>query len=143
MPDPYRLMLDLHQKIYETTDGRLGHRLLFGNPTLLLRTVGRKSGKTRTTALTYARDGEHYLVVASAGGAPKAPDWLANLRARPDSGIQVGTTEFEVHARITLPADPDYARRWKLLDSVNKGRYTLHQNKTERTIPIIELTPSR
>ncbi|HKC28632.1 MAG TPA: nitroreductase/quinone reductase family protein, partial [Jatrophihabitans sp.] len=54
-------LLKAHQMIYERTDGRIGHRL---GPTrnLLLRTVGAKTGRPRTNALTYARDGADYAV---------------------------------------------------------------------------------
>lgn len=59
--------LQAHQWVYERSGGLVGHRLLFGNPTLLLRTVGRKTGQRRTSALTYGRDGGDYLVTASNG----------------------------------------------------------------------------
>ena len=36
--------LQAHQWLYEHSGGLVGHRLLFGNPTLLLRTVGRIDG---------------------------------------------------------------------------------------------------
>ncbi|NHN57386.1 nitroreductase family deazaflavin-dependent oxidoreductase [Calidifontibacter sp. DB0510] len=134
-------VLYAHQQVYERSDGRLGHRLLFGNPTLLLRTTGRKTGKERTNALTYARDGAAYLVVASNGGAPKAPAWLLNLRADPEVEIQVGRRRLPVRARVTLPGDPDFARRWELCNKVNAGRYTGYQKRTTRPIPIVELTP--
>src|SRR5688572_9514354 len=55
-------MLRAHQWAYERSGGLVGHRLLFGNPTLLLRTVGRNTGQRRTSALTYARGGGDYLV---------------------------------------------------------------------------------
>ncbi len=48
-------VLRVHQRIYEATDGRVGHGMI-GVPTLLLRTTGRRSGATRTNALVYARD---------------------------------------------------------------------------------------
>src|SRR4051794_982343 len=76
-------VLRLHQRLYESSDGRVGHRML-GVPTLLLRTTGRRSGATRTNGLVYARDGDDYLVVASNGGADQAPAWLHNVRADPE-----------------------------------------------------------
>jgi F420H(2)-dependent quinone reductase len=123
----YSRVLRAHQWIYEHTDGLLGHRLLLGNPTLLLRTTGRRSGLTRTNALTYARDGDAYLVVASNGGSPRPPSWLVNLEADPGSEVQVGRRRNRALARPTLPGDPDYARRWTIVDTVNKGRYTQYQ----------------
>lgn len=139
MSDIYHAVLRAHKWIYETTDGRIGHRLLLGNPTLLLRTIGRRTALPRTSALTYGRDGEAYLVVASNGGAPKHPAWLANLKANPDNEIQIGRRRLRVTARHTLPGDPDYDRRWKIVDAVNKGRYTEYQKKTTRPLPIVEL----
>lgn len=141
MPDLYHAILRTHQWIYRTSDGLLGHRLLFGNPTLLLHTTGRRTGKPRTNALTYARDNDAWLVVASNGGAPKSPAWLANLKADPNCTIQIGRRRLAVTARPTAPTDPDYARRWQLADAVNKGRYTQHQQHTTRPIPIVELRP--
>jgi deazaflavin-dependent oxidoreductase (nitroreductase family) len=142
MPNLFHRILRAHQWIYENTDGVLGHRLLFGNPTLLLRTTGRRTGLPRTTALTYARDGDSYLIVASNGGRAQPPSWLANLKAKPDCEIQVGRRRHRVTARPTLPADPDYARRWKRLDTVNSGRYTRYQTMTSRPLPIVELRPA-
>jgi deazaflavin-dependent oxidoreductase (nitroreductase family) len=134
--------LSIHKWIYVHTDGLLGHRLLFGNPTLLLRNTGRSSGLTRTSALTYARDGDTYLVVASNGGRPRPPSWLTNLEADPGCEIQIRRRRYRVLARATRPDDPEYARRWTIVDTVNKGRYTQYQKLTERPLPIVELCPT-
>ncbi|WP_454198294.1 nitroreductase/quinone reductase family protein [Nocardia sp. Marseille-Q1738] len=135
-------VLKAHQWVYENSGGLVGHRLLLGNPTLLLRSVGRKSGEQRTSALTYARDGEEYLVTASNGGSPRPPGWLANLKARPECEIQVGRRKLAVRARPTLPDDPDYARRWAIVDKVNQGRYSAYQKLTKRPIAVVVLTPT-
>ena len=134
-------VLKAHQWIYVHSDGYVGHRLLLGNPTLLLRAVGRKSGQIRTSGLTYARDGDAYLVVASNGGSPRPPAWLGNLKAEPKCEIQVGHRKHRAVARATFPDDPDYARRWEIVDKVNKGRYAAYQKMTKRPISIVELTP--
>ncbi len=72
-------VLKVHQFVYERSGGRIGHRLA-GTRSLLLRTVGAKTGQPRTNALTYVRDGADYVVVASMGGAPRSPGWYHNLR---------------------------------------------------------------
>ena len=131
-------VLQAHQWLYVKTDGLVGHELL-GVPCLLLRTTGRRSGLLRTNSLTYGKDGDAFLVVASNGGADQAPGWLANLRAEPKVEIQVGRKRFAALARVTLPDDPDYARRWTIVNSANKDRYTEYQKKTSRPIPIVEL----
>jgi F420H(2)-dependent quinone reductase len=135
MSQLFHQVLRTHQWIYEHTNGFLSHRLLFGNPTLLLRTTGRRTGLPRTNALTYARDGDAYLIVASKGGAPTPPAWLANLKANPECEIQIGRHRHRVTARPTLPDDPDYARRWTIVNAVNKHRYTQYQRKTDVPSP--------
>ena len=71
-------LLSVHQRLYERTDGRIGHRLI-GVPSALLRTTGRRSGKVRTSALVYARDGDDYLLVASNGGSDRPPTGFISL----------------------------------------------------------------
>ena len=132
--------LHVHQAIYEVTDGRAGHRLL-GVPCLLLRTTGRRTGKRRTSALVYARDGEHYLVVGSLGGADRAPAWLHNIRARPHVSVQVERERFQALAEVVEPGDGAYDRLWQLVNQENGGRYERYQARTRRPIPVVRLTP--
>ena len=134
-------VLRVHEALYKATDGRVGHRMI-GVPTLLLRTTGRRSGATRTNGLVYARDGDDYLVVASNGGADKAPAWLHNVRANPEVEIQVGRDRQPAAAREVGPSDPDYERLWKIVNDNNGDRYTAYQKMTNRPIPVVVLTPS-
>jgi len=133
--------LRVHDKIYQATNGRIGHRLPGAPPSLLLHTVGAKTGQARTTTLSYARDGDDYLVVASKGGDPKSPGWYHNLKANPDIEINVGPKRFAVTARPVLPDDPDYARMWEIVNKNNANRYVEYQKKTSRPIPVVVLTP--
>ena len=107
-------VLRVHDAVYRKTNGWIGHRTLW-IPSLLLHTVGAKTGRQRTTSLTYARDGDNYLVVASKGGAPEAPGWYHNLKAKPDVEIHVGPRRFAVTAQPVLPDDADYPRLWPAL----------------------------
>ncbi len=136
-------VLRTHDKIYRATNGRIGHRLPGAPPSLLLHTVGAKTGQPRTTSLSYARDGDDYLVVASKGGDPKSPGWYHNLKANPNIEINVGPKRFAVKARPVLPEDPDYARLWQIVNTNkhNVNRYVEYQKKTTRPIPVVVLTP--
>jgi deazaflavin-dependent oxidoreductase (nitroreductase family) len=134
-------VLRVHEKIYKATDGRVGHRVL-GVPCLLLRTTGRRSGATRTNGLVYARDGDDYLVVASKGGDDKPPAWLLNLQANPAVEIQIGRERQDARAKVLQPSDPDFDRLWKIADENNGGRYSSYQERTERPIPVVVLTPA-
>jgi deazaflavin-dependent oxidoreductase (nitroreductase family) len=133
-------VLRIHDAVYRNTNGWIGHRTL-GIPSLLLHTVGAKTGQARTASLTYARDGGNYLIVASKGGDPKAPGWYHNLKADPNVEINVGPKRFGVTAKPVLPDDPDYARLWQIVNKNNGDRYTAYQKKTSRPIPVVVLTP--
>jgi F420H(2)-dependent quinone reductase len=134
-------VLRVHEAIYKASDGRVGHKMI-GVPCLLLRTVGRRSGQPRTNGLVYARDGDDYLVVASNGGADKAPGWYFNLREKPEVEIQVGRSRSAATARVLEPSDPDYSRLWKIVNENNRDRYTEYQKQTDRPIPVVAITPS-
>lgn len=139
----FRQLLNAHQFVYERTDGWLGHRLLAGNPTLLLRTTGRRTGKERTSALTYGRDGGNYLVTASNGGSNRPPAWLLNLNARPQCEIQIGRKKMRATARPVLPSDDEYPKLWEIVNKVNHNQYRAYQKKTAREIAVVVLTPAK
>jgi F420H(2)-dependent quinone reductase len=135
-------LLRLHDKIYRGTNGRIGHRVPGAPPSLLLHTIGAKTGQLRTTSLTYARDGNAYLVVASKGGDPRAPGWYHNVKAKPEVEINIGPRRFPVTAKPVLPDDAGYARLWTIVNENNAHRYANYQNRTSRQIPVIVLTPN-
>ena len=134
-------ILRLHDKIYRNTNGWVGHRIPGVPPSLLLHTVGAKTGQPRTTSLTYARDGGSYLIVASNGGDERYPGWYHNLRKHPDCEINLGPRRVAVTARKVSPGDGDYARLWEIVNKNNSNRYNGYQNRTSRPIPIFVLTP--
>jgi len=102
--------------------------------------VGTRSGRRRTTPLVYMPDGENLLVVASKGGYPRDPSWMHNLRAHPDTEVQIAARRIEVHAR---EADEQERRRlWPAAVEYNPhwGRY---RERTSREIPLVLLEPRR
>jgi deazaflavin-dependent oxidoreductase (nitroreductase family) len=135
-------LLRLHDAIYKGTNGRIGHRIPGAPPNLLLHTIGARTGQQRTTSLTYAKDGDDYLIVASKGGDPRSPGWYHNLKAKPEIEINVGPRRFAVTAKPVLPDNPDYARLWKIVNKNNANRYQNYQSRTSRQIPVVILTPS-
>ena len=127
-----------HTAIYRASRGIIGHRFPGSPPVLLLDHVGARSGARRTSPLVYGRDGQNLVLVASKGGYPKHPAWLHNLRANPDTTVQVGSSVHEVHARV---ADgEERARLWALMVSVYGG-YEGYRRRTEREIPLVVLEP--
>jgi F420H(2)-dependent quinone reductase len=134
--------LTVHTELYQRTNGWIGHRFPFAPNNLLLHSVGAKTGAPRTNTLSYAKDGDSYLIVASNGGAPRNPAWFHNVKAHPDVEINVGPRRFPATATIVGPDHPDRARLWRIVDENNSGRYSAYQKRTDRPINIVKLTPA-
>jgi deazaflavin-dependent oxidoreductase (nitroreductase family) len=135
-----RRMMDAHELVYLATGGLIGHRFPGFPPVLLLDHVGAKSGIRRTTPLAYIEDGDDVVLVASKGGHPRNPAWFHNLRANPDTTVQIGSERRAVHARV---ADPDErARLWPKAVAAYAG-YRGYQERTQRQIPLVILEPRR
>ena len=127
-----------HIKEYVESNGRSGHIWRRGAPTLLLTTVGRRSGLRRRTALIYGRDGDNYVVVASYGGAPKHPAWYLNILANPEVEVQVGADVFAATARTASPEEK--SRLWPQMTEIWPD-FDEYQKKTDREIPLVILEP--
>jgi deazaflavin-dependent oxidoreductase (nitroreductase family) len=127
-----------HTILYRVTGGLIGHRFPGGPPMLLLDHVGARSGRRRTTPLAYLADGEALIIVASKGGHPRHPAWFHNLRANPDTTIQVGSARRTVRARVATPEERE--RLWPLVVETYRG-YSGYQARTEREIPLVILEP--
>jgi F420H(2)-dependent quinone reductase len=130
--------MDLHVELYRRTHGLIGHRVPFAPPMLLLDHVGARSGRRRTSPLAYVRDGDSYVVIASKGGHPRNPGWFHNLRAHPDTTIQVGAQKRAVRARVATPEERE--RLWPRAVEV-WGPYESYQRRTQRQIPLVILEP--
>ncbi len=132
-----QLFLNFHVFIYRLTGGKVMGS--FGaNPILLLDMVGRKTGKKRTTPLMYIRDGNNYVITASAGGADINPAWYYNLKGNPETTIQVLGNKINV---IAQEASPDKRKRlWTQLTSL-APQFKQYEKKTKRTIPMFILRP--
>ena len=127
-----------HAAAYRLTGGFVGHHLPGVPPSLLLDHVGAKSGAKRTSVLSYLRDGDDYVIVASKGGHPQHPAWFHNLRADPDVTVQVGSSRTPVHARVATAQER--TRLWPRVVALWAG-YDDYQRRTEREIPLVILEP--
>lgn len=127
-----------HIAAYRDTNGEVGY-LWNGVPTLLLTVTGRRSGRPRTSALIFGRDGDDYLVVASMGGAPMHPQWYLNLQAHPAAEIQVRDERIAVTARTATPEEKP--RLWRIMTELWPN-YDAYQARTDRPIPVVVLSPT-
>jgi deazaflavin-dependent oxidoreductase (nitroreductase family) len=138
---PARLALKLgsgaHAGVYRATGGKLFGRM-GRSPILLLNTVGRKSGRKRTSPLLYVMDGEDFVIIASKGGAPNHPAWYLNLKANPDATVEVGDREVRVRAEEV--DSEEKVRLWQKMVEMYPT-YVHYQTKTKREIALLVLHP--
>jgi deazaflavin-dependent oxidoreductase (nitroreductase family) len=125
-----------HTAIFRLTGGRIGGRMI-GGPILLLHHVGAKSGKHRISPLLYLPDGERMVIVASKGGYTKHPGWFHNLRANPDTTVELPREgKVAVRARQAAPAERE--ELWPRVVDLYEG-YATYQRSTSREIPLVIL----
>jgi deazaflavin-dependent oxidoreductase (nitroreductase family) len=122
---------------FRANQGQVGGQFA-GAPLVLLTTTGARSGQPRTSPMMYLDDGGRRYVFASKAGAPTNPDWYHNLKANPEVTVEVGTDELRATAREVTGPERDrlYAHQADLYPG-----FAEYQEKTDRTIPVVELVP--
>ena len=110
-----------------------------GLPTLLLTTVGRKSGAQRTVALVFLQHGEEMVVVGSLAGYDRHPAWCLNLEANPDCWVQLDDRKMKAVARIA--SDQERQELWPQLNALFPV-WAHFQKQTDRPFPIVVLSPT-
>jgi deazaflavin-dependent oxidoreductase (nitroreductase family) len=128
----------LTQTAYRASGGRVGARQA-GRDILLLTTVGRKSGRERTHALLFVRDGERYVVCGSNFGDARHPAWYLNVQAHPVGTARIGP--ITVHIVATEATGEERARLWRKLVAAWPA-FASYQAGIARAIPVIILTPA-
>jgi deazaflavin-dependent oxidoreductase (nitroreductase family) len=134
--------MGLHTALYRASGGRLGQTIP-GVPgkMLLLDHVGAKSGVKRTSPLLYIRDGEDVVIVASKGGFPKHPAWFHNLKANPDTTVQIGSKRLPVRAHVATSEERE--RLWPKAVKAYHGYEDYQTRSKGREIPLVVLEPRR
>ncbi len=128
----------VHTLAYRLSGGLIGRRVPGVPPMLLLDHVGAKSGKKRTSPLAYLEDGDDVVIVASKGGAQRNPAWYHNLRANPNTTVQIGTRRVAVVARVANAQERKAL--WPRIVELYGG-YEGYQRRTKRQIPLVILSP--
>ena len=125
-----------HTAIFRLTGGRIGGRMV-GNPILLLHHVGAKSGKKRVSPLLYLPDGDRMVIVGSKGGYTKHPGWFHNLKANPDTVVEL-PREGKVAVRARQARPEEREQLWPRVVERYSG-YAAYQRSTSREIPLVVL----
>jgi len=140
-------MMD-HLRRYLESNGQDGfYRDMSGNPegagdpktlTLILKTIGRKSGRPHLAPLLFNYWGADVILIASKGGHDQSPAWYLNMLAADQVSVQIRDKRYACKWRIA-----DGEERQKLWDFMSDYYPPFHayQARTERRIPVIVLTP--
>ncbi len=122
--------------LYHLRRGRLTYRK---TPSLVLHTVGRRTGRSHETPLLYLPlDDGRLALVASNGGDDRTPAWCLNLMTQPEVEADVGSERESFTA--ALATTTERSELWPRITESYSG-FAKYQTLTERVIPIVLLTP--
>ena len=123
---------------YEATGGVDGGTLE-GKPVVILTSLGAKSKKVRKNPVMRIVEGDRYVVVASAAGAPKHPAWYANLVAHPLVRVQDGQVVVLLRAREVHGEEK--AHYWSVAETFWPHFPAYRESAAGREIPVLVLEP--
>ena len=108
-------------------------------PSLVLHTIGAKSGLERDTPLMYCPEDDGRMLVTGSNFARDAhPAWTANLIAHPDAAVSLRGRRIAVHA--TRVADEELEQVWSFIERQWPG-YRGYERASGRTLRIFRLEP--
>ena len=129
---------------------RFGNRMMIGRfrrgnvrtqggiDTLMLESIGAKSGEPRKSVLGFLPEGDDaWIVIAALAGAARNPAWLHNLAAHPDATVAFADGR-RMKVRAETLAGDDLAAAWKRLER-DAPEFPKYRTKTDREIAIVRL----
>lgn len=108
-----------------------------GRTLLLLTSTGAKSGNLHTTPLACYRDGDAWVIIASANGSDAHPAWYHNLKANPNARIEIGIETVDVEATEATGDERD--RLYAGMVAISP-QFAAYETGTDRKIPVFRLT---
>jgi deazaflavin-dependent oxidoreductase (nitroreductase family) len=110
-------------------------------PSLVLHTVGARSGEPRDAPLMYTPDGQGRAIVAGTNFAgARHPAWTSNLIAHPDAAITVRGRRMPV--RASLVPDDERDAVWARIEAQWPG-YRNYERSSGRQVRLFRLQPVR
>ena len=138
-------MSDWNDRVIAEFRGNGGRVERFGRSLVLLHSTGARSGTERVNPVLAIPDGDAWLVIASAAGAPAHPAWYFNLLAHPDVRIEVpvGADGIETVAVRAAPLEgEEWERAWQRFLDRSPGFARYRERSEGRDFPILRLTRS-
>ncbi len=109
-------------------------------PSLVLHSIGAKSGLERVTQLMYCPEpGGTMLITGSNFARDSHPAWTVNLAAHPDVSVDVKGRNIRVRAERI--ADDKLDETWNFIERQWPG-YRGYERSSGRTLRIFRLRPS-
>ena len=132
--------IDYNQQViaeFREQGGKVGGPME-GAALVLVHHTGAKSGTERVTPLMYQQiDADTIAIFASKAGAPTNPDWYHNLRANPETTIEIGSEKRRVRAREA--AAEERARIWEAQKQAMPQFAEYEEKSGGREIPVVLL----
>lgn len=110
-------------------------------PSLILTTVGRRSGQERVQPLVYTKQGNDIILIGSNWGQAQHPAWSANLITQPQARIRINGHERAVTARLVTGHERE--QLWQAALRVWPAYATYAKRAHHRQFRIFRLTGSR
>jgi deazaflavin-dependent oxidoreductase (nitroreductase family) len=108
-------------------------------PSLVLHTIGAKSGIERDTELMYVPEDDRMLVTGSNFARDTHPAWTGNLMKNPDAAVTIKGRRIPV--RATIIPDDEREAVWEFIENQWPG-YRGYERSSGRILRIFRLTPT-
>ena len=140
--DEYDTAAEYNAKIIDEFRANRGHvgGVWEETPLLLLHHTGGKSSLSRVNPVAFLPYNERYMIWAANGGALNNPAWYHNLKAHPNTRIEVGNETIDVVAEEA--AGPERERLFAAAAARYPQLHEAARKATPRVIPMVVLTPS-
>lgn len=111
------------------------------SPTLLLTTIGARTGRLRTAGLPFFRIDDTLVVVGSNGGGPEDPGWAHNIRS--DGHCWVRYRRRQVPALAHVATGEERAKLFERLTPVHAMlvNYQAAASRHGREVPLVVIRP--
>lgn len=129
-----------HAKLVLLSGGRIRRSFIFtgGMPILVITTIGRHTGKLRSTPLGFVPFGAGVAVIASNAGNDRTPAWWLNLQSNPQAEVLINRHTKAYLAREATELEE--MRAWATIARLNPG-FDEYRNLTTRKLPVVILEP--
>jgi len=118
---------------FRANKGIVGGRLE-GRNVVVVHHTGAKSGTERVTPLIYQADGDGWCIFASKAGSTENPAWYFNLKANPDTKIEVGDEIIDVTCVEIYGDERD--RIWEA-QKAHEPEFAAYEESAQRVIPVL------